>query len=361
MKRSPVSVLKLESDSIRVFAMAWSPDGRSIVTGSSDKILRIWDAELGTVRRMFAGHSGEIRNVAWSHDGETIASSNNTIGANKDGLVYLWEIETIEPATFLQGNELAVIRDLAWCHADRYVAGASGHSIYIWDVTKGGNPATLNGHEGFVNSVSWSLDDKFLASCGFDRTIRIWNTETKNIHSIKEGHSSVVSEVSWSPNTQTLVSSGRDGTVRVWNLDDEKPTRVFKDATASVEESVITSVAWASNGRFIAAGDVRKTIKIFNADTLHVTSMIANLRDRVSKIALSPDNKQIVVKYFVIPIEIYTIARWSTSNNHAFHHRVKKIIFQLLCIQHIFLSDFRVRFGHNADLWLSLFVTVSVL
>jgi WD40 repeat protein len=89
--------------------------------------------------------------------------------------------------------------------------------IKLWDVEIGKEIRTLSGHNGHVNSVSFSRDGKTLASGSSDNTIKLWNVETgKEIRTITR-HNSGVNSVSFSSNGKTLASGSEDGTIKLWN------------------------------------------------------------------------------------------------------------------------------------------------
>jgi len=103
------------------------------------------------------------------------------------------------------------------------VTGGLDNLIIIWDET-GKQTHQLSGHTGWVLSLAFSPDGKWLASCGCDRTIKLWHTESWLCYKTLHGHENWVLQVRFSPDSQFLVSASEDETVKVWTIAQETCT-----------------------------------------------------------------------------------------------------------------------------------------
>jgi WD40 repeat protein len=148
--------------------VAFSPDGKTIVSGGSDGTVRLWDTSGKAIGQPFKGHEDAVNSVAFSPDGKTIVSGSH------DRTVRLWD--------------------------------TSGKAI--------GQP--FKGHEDMVNSVAFSPDGKTIVSGGRDKTIRLWDTSGKAIGQPFKGHEDAVNSVAFSPDGKTILSGSIDMTVRLW-------------------------------------------------------------------------------------------------------------------------------------------------
>jgi WD40 repeat protein len=197
-----------------VFSIAFSRDGKKLVSGSADKTVRVWNVATG--EECFAPlseHRGSVLSVAFSPDGSKIAS------AGADGEILLWDAESRVRIRAFVGHEKSV-RGVAFSPDGGIIASASDDkTIRLWDTATGsplGEP--LNRHKGSVNSVAFSPDGRTIASGSFDKTIRLWDTATGSpLGEPLNGHTESVNSVAFSPDGRVLASGGDDKSVLIWH------------------------------------------------------------------------------------------------------------------------------------------------
>ncbi|MCP6757851.1 MAG: AAA-like domain-containing protein [Fischerella sp. CENA71] len=158
----------LEGHSDYVRGVAFSSDGKTLASASSDNTIKIWDSSTGKVIRTLTGHSDYVRGVAFSSDGKTLAS------ASGDKTIKIWDSSTGKVIRTLTGHSSAVL-GVAFSSDGKTLASASGDkTIKIWDSSTGKVIRTLTGHSSYVSGVAFSSDGKTLASASYDNTIKIW-------------------------------------------------------------------------------------------------------------------------------------------------------------------------------------------
>lgn len=235
-----------------VWSVALSSDGQTLVSGSEDKTIKIWNLDTGQLLRTLNGYSDSVRSVAVSSNGEIIASGS------ADKTVKLWNLET-GVRTFSEHSgpvwSIALSPD-----GQTLVSGSQDNTIKIWHLPTGGLRRTLVGHSGPVFSVAIS-PNRQIASAGGDKTIKIWNLDTGQLLRTLRGHSDAVRSVAFSPDRQKLASTSWDKTVKVWDLRTGKVIRTF---VGHSDRAI--SVAFVSD-RQIASTSVDKTIKIWDLQT----------------------------------------------------------------------------------------------
>ena len=175
----------LQGHTDSVSSVAFSPDGRHIVSGSRDETIRVWDAQTGgQVGNPLQGHTSSVNSVAFSPDGRHIVSGS------RDQTIRVWDVQTGgQVGNPLQGHTSSV-RSVAFSPDGRHiVSGSDDQTIRVWDAQTGGqvgNP--LQGHTGYVRSVAFSPDGRHIVSGSNDQTIRVWDAQSDNVQ-VGDGNS----------------------------------------------------------------------------------------------------------------------------------------------------------------------------
>ena len=270
----------------------------------------LWNLE-GKKRLTFNGHSDEVSSVAFSPDGQTIAS------ASQDGTVKLWDLEGKELRTFKGDN--SPVSSIAFSPDGQTIASASQDgTVKLWNL-EGKELRTFKGDNSPVSSVAFSPDWQTIASGSRDRTVKVYNLAEEKLLSLT-GHKDWVNSVAFSPDSQTIASGSRDGTVKLWNLKG-KELLTFKgdnsqtisygswDRTVKVvynlalaEEKLLSftenkdwvnSVAFSPDSQTIASGSRDGTVKLWNLAGGQELLTLTGHKDWVNSVAFSPDGQTI--------------------------------------------------------------------
>ncbi|HEX6556373.1 MAG TPA: hypothetical protein VF026_26680 [Ktedonobacteraceae bacterium] len=178
-------ILGYEGHRQAVHAIAWSPDGKRILSGGDDGMLLIWDAREGDTLVNTAGFA-EIQTLAWSPDGAQIAAGGT------DGLVQVYD--STEDPLFTYTGHTGNINALAWQpgslllpgHAARIASAGDDGTVQVWAFGQAANakpsqPMTLQGeilvyrgHTGTVTSLMWAPDGQHIVSGSADGTVQLW-------------------------------------------------------------------------------------------------------------------------------------------------------------------------------------------
>jgi WD40 repeat protein len=198
------------TDAVR--SVAFSPDCRRVVSGSSDYTVRLWDIASGRCEAALQGHTSSVYCVSWSGDGRRLVS------ASRDNTVRLWDIASGRCESTLQGHTAEVL-SVSWSgDGRRVVSGSVDNTVRLWDIARGRCEATLQGHTAAVLSVSWSCDGRRVVSGSADKTVRLWDVTSGRCEAVLQGHSDEVNSVSWSDDGRRVVSGSDDHTVRLWDI-----------------------------------------------------------------------------------------------------------------------------------------------
>jgi WD40 repeat protein len=186
------------------FCLAWSPDSKQVVVGSTSGRITILDLETQEILRTLSS-GGFTVSIAWSPDGSLIAAGR------LDGIISVWEAES--------GNQITLI---------------SGYSNSRSD----------------ANGLAFSPDGTVLASANQDGYTYLWNVENWELQNKKRQNSGWVRGVAWSPDGQLLASTGEDAKVRIWDVATDQNRGMI-----SVPPLPVWSASWSPNGNQLAIGN----------------------------------------------------------------------------------------------------------
>ncbi|MFE4669687.1 AAA family ATPase [Streptomyces sp. NPDC056716] len=251
--RSGRSLRVLPSGGAMVEGVAWSPDSTRIATVGRDHVVRIWDAASGEPLRLLTGATDIGRQTAWSPNGDWIAATS------RDRTVRVWNARTGDLVHELRGHRDDVW-GLAWAPDSTRLASAShDQSALVWDVATGTSVTTLSGHSDFVEGIAWSPDGRLVATGSGDHTVRIFDAETGEVRLLVRGHTDYVWNIAWSPDGQTLASASSDRTVRIVDAHDAKVVAILRGHTDTV-----WGVAWSPSGDQLATSSTDGTGRIWD-------------------------------------------------------------------------------------------------
>jgi len=221
-----------------ISSLAFSPDGKLLVTGSHDRTIKFWDPATGALQKTLSRHRGAVTAIAFSPDGQLVAS------ASQD------------------------------------------QTIRLWDVASGEERGTLRGHTGPVHAVAFGSDGKLLASAGEDGSVRLWQVATQKERTVLTGHAGPVWAVAFAPRGQTLASGGADHSVRCWSLEPADGPVVLKG-----HDKGVRAMAFAPDGKTLASGSMDQTVRLWDLATHQERAKLKGHTDVVSTVAFSPDGR----------------------------------------------------------------------
>jgi len=179
-----------------IWAVAFSPDGTKLASGSQEPTVKLWDVRTGQCLSTLHGHSNTIISVSFSPDGHTLAS------CGAEPMVRLWDVRIGESLRTLEGHT-GYVRSIAFSpNGTTLASGGSDASLKLWDVSQGLCCQTLQGHCGEVWSIAFNREGTMLASGSSDKTIKLWHLPSGLCHTTLQGDSDWVHTIAYASQWQ---------------------------------------------------------------------------------------------------------------------------------------------------------------
>lgn len=184
-----------------------------LISGSSDRTVRVWNLDTHQQVHVFDDHENEVRELAFSPDGTELAS------VAWDGTVRIRDADTFELRSVLH-SDVPVLNALAWSPDGLTLAvGTRSGEIQLFDRASGERTRTLRGHVSRITGIAFTPDGSRLHSSCFDKTLRAWDPHTGRELGVFLGSGGPVQDLLIEPGGETLLSFGNDEMVRRWAID----------------------------------------------------------------------------------------------------------------------------------------------
>ncbi|MCI4664975.1 MAG: TIR domain-containing protein, partial [Neomegalonema sp.] len=261
-----------------VYPVAFSPDGARILTGSGTA--RLWDAASGKQLKVFSGNSSYVMSVAFSPDGARILTGSG------DDMARLWDAASGKVLKEFSGHSADVTSVAFSPDGTRILTGSDDKTARLWSLD-GKQLAVLSGHSEPVSSVAFSPDGSRILTGSSDNTARLWDAASGQELAVLSGHSEPVTSVAFSPDGTRILTGSYDKTARLWDVRGGKTIAVF-----SGHSRWVTSIAFSPDGHRILTGSSQGT-RLWSLDG-EMLAVFPGHEEYSWSVAFSPDGSQIL-------------------------------------------------------------------
>lgn len=344
-------VSELPTQTGKITCLAFLPDGKKLVTGSQDGVVKMWNiqngfqqiweikesdcsisalaittdgkkiayATNGTKKSSMAGYlniihlltesgsktatfknkNGEAtKAIAFSKDGSKIATGCGEAGSvlrpqmvGVNFPVYIWNLNDLTTPVAEHSISSFEITSLAFAPDNKNILLSSANRmVHLWNFSTKRDTFDLTGHALGVNSVEISPDGKYILTAGSDKKAILWDYASREVIKVFYGHSKPVSRAVFSPDGKTIFTAGLDGVLKSWRLSPLNP--LLK--SCSGHTSAVNEVVFSHNGLLVASASRDNTIKIWKAETGALVWTLTGHAQAVNCLSFSYDNAQLI-------------------------------------------------------------------
>jgi WD40 repeat protein/serine/threonine protein kinase/tetratricopeptide (TPR) repeat protein len=265
-----------------VHGVAFSPDGKTILTGCEDNVARLWDAAGRPIGEPLR-HQGRVLSVAFSPDGRV------ALTGSEDGTARLWDANSGRPI----GRPLThpnVVNAVAFSPDGRTVlTGCDDGTARLWDATTGRPIGRPWMHQGEVNAVAFSPDGRTALTGSYDKTARLWDAATGRPMGRALSHGDRVLAVAVSPDGKSLLTGSHDKTARLWDAATGRPI-----GSPWMHQGAVNAVAFSPDGKMALTGGDDTMARLWDTATGRPIGRAMSHQGPIGAAAFGPDGRMIL-------------------------------------------------------------------
>lgn len=254
-------IMLISGHKSEVYTGKFHPSGNWLASAGMERLIYLWEVygDCENVSIM-SGHTGPILQLAFSEEGETIftASTDKTIG--------VFDTMTGQRIKRMKGHT-GMVNSVAVSSSGKplVVSGGDDCHVRVWD-RRQRQPVHNFNSDFQVTAVSFNNDSQQVISAGIDNDLKIWDLRKSALETTAVGHTDTVTGMSLSPDGNYVLTNAMDSTARIWDIRPfcvgERCVKVFKGHSHNFEKNLL-HCAWSPDGSMVSAGSADRNVYVW--------------------------------------------------------------------------------------------------
>jgi WD40 repeat protein len=260
----------------------FSPDGRKILTASSDCTARTWDATSGYELLAFRGHTKAVGNAVFGRDGSTVLTKSFGETAAR-----IWDASTGEELLALHGHDDVIESAVFSPDSTRVLTASSDCTSRIWNATTGEQATVLRGHYDRIRLALFSPNGSRVLTISSDESVRLWEASSHVVTTEQGGHQACIKGIVFNVDGSRMVSTAINGVARIWDT-------VSGNYCLNINDSL--GALFSPDGKIVLVTSTDGSVKFLDSESGTVLFVLSLWSDRIQSSRFSPDGTKVLTK-----------------------------------------------------------------
>ncbi|MEQ1651506.1 MAG: serine/threonine-protein kinase [Hyphomicrobium sp.] len=263
-------------------ALAFSGDGRLVVTAGSDRTLKIWNAETHALQGSIPLEGGTATSLS--------VRNNRAVTAHADGSVAVYNLDSRSRVYGFKRSDASVWAAVFAGSEDLIASSGQDSTVALWQTGTLTAPETLlQGHDNAVQALAADPAGRWLASGSADSAVKLWTLGTRDVRRTLRGHNGSISALGFAPDGTTLAAGSSDGSIKLWSASTGRSLR-----TLSNHKARVTSIAFAASGDIVATAAEDGTVRLRGLKRARMYGALKDIGPGAKTVAFSNDGQTLL-------------------------------------------------------------------